>query len=428
MFNIIGVLLSLVVLIILVYKKVDLIPASMISIVILVATNQLSYMDIMMNNYAVSLGNFIANYFMIFVTNALFGKIMEETLLAAELSKLIGKYFGDKNAVYGAMLATAFLAYGGISVFVIVFTVYPIFLVTFQKADLPRRYIPAAIMGSSSTFALAMIPGNAQINNIIPTEYIDTTATSGFLIGIITTIVSVILLVAYFEHEFSKARKNREHFEMDESISHRIDNFNKESGINPWFSMLPLILVLILINYFGYSLSISVLAGAALALGIGWKNMPDKLYSINESFQMVSPAMVTTAVSVGFGGAVLASPGAQIILEKIVSLPFNSTISLSIASAFAGMLTGSGGGGVDVAMDLFSQEYLTLGVNSEVMHRVVAIATAGFSCLPHNGMILTIIETSGYSVKESYKYILVTNVLISIITLILANIIGLAFY
>jgi H+/gluconate symporter-like permease len=426
--EIVGILLSLVLLIVLVYKKVNLIPASMISIVLLVATNQLSYMDIMMNDYAVSLGNFIANYFMLFVTNALFGKIMEETLLAAELSKLIGKYFGDKNAVYGAMLATALLTYGGISVFVIVFTVYPIFLATFQKADLPRRYIPAAIMGSSSTFALAMAPGSAQINNIIPTEYIDTTASAGFLIGIVTTIISILLLIAYFEYLFSKARKNDEHFEMDENTARRINNFNKDSGINSWFSLFPLILVLVFINTLGYSLSISVLAGAVLALVIGWKNVPNKLQSINESFQMVSPAMVTTAVSVGFGGAVFASPGAQVILEKIVALPFNSTISLSIASAFAGMLTGSGGGGVDVAMDLFSQKYLTLGVHPAVMHRIVAIATAGFSCLPHNGMILTIIETSGSSVKESYKYIFVTNVLTSIIALIVANVIGFALY
>lgn len=428
MIQFIGVLLSLVVLIILVYKRVDLIPASVISIVILVITNQLSYMDIMMNEYAVSLGNFIANYFMIFVTNALFGKIMEETLLAADLSKLIGKYFGDKNAVYGAMLATALLAYGGISVFVIVFTVYPIFLVTFQKADLPRRFIPAAIMGSSSTFALGMVPGNAQINNIIPTQYIETTATSGFLIGVVTTILTIILLVLYFEYNFSKARKNGEHFEMDEDTWQRINNFNKDSGLNPWFSVFPLILVLILINYFGYSLSVSVLAGAALATVIGWKNIPDKKFSINESFRIVTPAMVTTAASVAFGGAVFASPGAQVILEKIVAMPFNSTISLSVASTFAGMLTGSGGGGVDVAMDLFSQEYLALGVHPEVMHRVVAIATAGFSCLPHNGMVLTIIETSEQSVRESYKYIFVTNVLISVVALIAANIIGLTFY
>ena len=49
------------------------------------------------------------------------------------LSRMIGKLFGDKNAAYGALVVTAILSYGGISAFVIVFTVYPIFLATFKR-------------------------------------------------------------------------------------------------------------------------------------------------------------------------------------------------------------------------------------------------------------------------------------------------------
>lgn len=49
-------------------------------------------------------------------------------------------------------------------------------------------------------------------------------------------------------------------------------------------------------------------------------------------------------------------------------------------------MTGNGGGGADVVMSLLSGQYLTMGVQPEILHRIVAIATAGFSCLPHNGM------------------------------------------
>lgn len=157
-----GVLIAVLLLIFLIYKRLSLIPATLICVAVLALINGFSYMDLFINHYGVSLAGFVGKYFLVFVTNALFGKVMEETLLASVFSKMIGKLFGDKNAVFGAMLATAILSYGGVSVFVIVFTVYPIFLATFRKADLPGKYIPACIMSSSCTFALSLLPGGAS--------------------------------------------------------------------------------------------------------------------------------------------------------------------------------------------------------------------------------------------------------------------------
>lgn len=428
MVSLIGVLLAVVLLIVLIYKRVSLIPASMICVLVLSVTSGIPYMDMMMDHYAISLSGFIAKYFMVFVTNALFGKIMEKTLLAAVFSKMIGKVFGDKNAVFGAMLATALLSYGGVSVFVIVFTVYPIFLATFQKADLPRKLIPACIMSSSCTVPLSMLPGGAQLNNIIPSEYIGTSPMAASAVGIACSIMTTGFLFLYFQFEFSRVRAKGEHFDADEQILKRISYFEKDAGIKPWLSALPMVLIVVMINGFGVNLSYAVLFGAALALIIGWKNLSNKLSAINEGIQMVGPAMVTTAASVGFGGAVLACTGAQIILNAIAALPLNPIISLSIAASFAGGMTGNGGGGADVAMNLLSGKYLSMGVHPEIMHRVVAIATAGFSCLPHNGMMITIMDACGYSAKQGYKYIFISTVICSFIALILSNLMGCFLY
>ena len=421
--NLAGVLFAVVLLIVLIYRRVSLIPASMICALILCLTNDFSFMDLMMDQYAVSLADFIRKYFMIFVTNALFGKIMEETLLASAFARMIGKIFGDRNAVFGAMLATALLSFGGVSVFVIVFTVYPIFLATFRKADLPRKLIPACLMSSSCTFSLSMLPGGAQLNNIIPTEYLGTTPMAAAPIGFICSGVALVFLTAYFGREFSKARVRGEHFEADEEILKRIEKFDRDPGIRPWMSALPLLAIIFLVNM-GLDLSYAVLAGTALALAIGWKNLPDKLRTINQGVAMVGPAMVTTAASVGFGGAVLACGGAQMILNAIARLPVAPVVSLSLAASFAGAMTGNGGGGADMAMNLLSGQYLAMGVEPEIMHRVVAIATAGFSCLPHNGMMITIMDTCGYSAKQCYAYILVSTVLCSALALAVAVLLG----
>ncbi len=426
--SLMGVVAAILLLIVLIYKRINLIAASLLSVLVLALSSGFSFTDLVMNHYAVSLSNFIAKYFMVFVTNALFGKVMEETLLVSAFSKMIGKLFGDKNAAYGALLVTAILSYGGISAFVIVFTVYPIFLATFRKADLPRRLIPGGIMAASCTFPLSMLPGGAQLNNIIPSQYLGTSPMAAPLVSLAASAVSAALMFLYFRYEFRKARKNGEHFEAEGEILERIAQFEKDAGIRLWVSVLPMALIILLINLFGMDLSYAVLAGTVLALVLGWRNLPDKLQTLNAGIAKVGPAMVMTAASVGFGGAVLACAGAQTILEYIASLPVNPTVSLSLAASFAGVLTGNGGGGADVAMNLLSQQYLALGVPPEVLHRVVAIATAGFSCLPHNGMLITVSDTCGFSAKECYRYIFISTVLVSLAGLLVTVGLGCVLY
>lgn len=87
--NVFGVILAILLLIIVVYRRVKLILATLLGIFLLALTNGLSFYDLVMNHYSVSLAGFLAKYFMVFVTNALFGKVMEETLLVSAFSNMI---------------------------------------------------------------------------------------------------------------------------------------------------------------------------------------------------------------------------------------------------------------------------------------------------------------------------------------------------
>ena len=124
----------------------------------------------------------------------------------------------------------------------------------------------------------------------------------------------------------------------------------------------------------------------------------------------------------------LACSGAKIILDAIASLPFHPAVLLAIASSFAGLLTGNGGGGCDVAMSLLSGQYLEMGMDPQLLHRIAAIATAAFSCLPHNGMLITIMDTCGYTAGQSYKYIFISTVLNGALCLALAAAMGIVLY
>lgn len=145
---------------------------------------------------------------------------------------------------------------------------------------------------------------------------------------------------------------------MTNEIQRKIHNIEKDPHIVEWLSVLPMVLIVVLINRWNIDLSIAVLIGTALAIIIGRRNIENKIQTFNAGVASVGTASITTAVSVGFGGAVLACPGAQVILRAITSLPVNPIISLSIAASFAGLLTGNGGGGCDVAMSILSKSYV----------------------------------------------------------------------
>ena len=325
--------------------------------------------------------------------------------VALSIILLIGLIYRHVNLIPATLLG------------VIVFTVYPIFLATFQQANLPRKLIPACIMSSSCTVPLSMLPGGAQLNNIIPTLYLGTTPMAAFSSGLFASIATTLFLTLYFRHVFDKSRQKNEGFIVTPEIKERISQFDKETHIQPGLSVLPLLLILLLINDFQMDLSYAVFAGTALAFCIGHKNLPHKLRTINEGMSKVGNATIITSVSVAFGGAILACPSTQRLLQWILELPIPPIISLSLAASFAGILTGNGGGGADVAMQLLAQPYMALGINPENLHRVTAIATAGFSCLPNNGMLIKVMDTCGFTAKQSYKYIFISTVIGSCIGL-----------
>jgi H+/gluconate symporter-like permease len=72
-------------------------------------------------------------------------------------------------------VACAILTYGGVSLFVVAFSVYPMALALFREADLPRRFIPAALAFGSVTFTMTSRRARPEIQNWIPIQYLGTT-------------------------------------------------------------------------------------------------------------------------------------------------------------------------------------------------------------------------------------------------------------
>src|SRR5699024_12521173 len=91
---------------------------------------------------------------------------------AKDLATILTPRLGPKRAMLATVLAGAIVTYGGISVFVAVFVLFPITRELFRQADIPRRLIPATIGLGIVTFTMTAIPGAPQGPTIIPGPHV----------------------------------------------------------------------------------------------------------------------------------------------------------------------------------------------------------------------------------------------------------------
>jgi H+/gluconate symporter-like permease len=156
--------------------------------------------------YMTGFADYLRRFYLIFALGAVFGKLMESSAAAATIANGIGRFLSPRRACLAVVMACAVLTYGGVSLFVVGFSVYPLAVQLFRAADLPRRFIPAAIAFGSITFTMTSA-GSPEIQNLIPIQYlVDTVsgapltdARAGWPVSIIVAVVMFGLGQWYLE-------------------------------------------------------------------------------------------------------------------------------------------------------------------------------------------------------------------------------------
>jgi len=421
-----SIILALILLMILVYLKVNVLIASILSSILVAGMSGMPLLGTMTGDYLSGMGGFLSGNFLIFASSALFAQIMQESGAAAAFAKLMCRIFEKRFGVYGCMLAIALMTYGGISVFVIMFAAYPILLAVFKEADLPRKYIPGVFYGSVATFASAMFPGTPQLNNIVPTQYLGTTASAAPVVGTICGLACMIMLVCYCEHLFRKARKNQWGFEDGNQNAKDITVDDK--GMNGILAMIPMLLLITALNILKWNVIVATLLAIFSGLLLFWKYIPDKRKTINQGAMSCVNVVISIAAVVGFGTVVKGSSGFQFLITTLQNSAGNPLISLAVASSLIAGATGSGSAGTALSMQVIADKYLALGVQPQILHRIVTMSSVSFDSLPHNGGVVGLMDYSGYSYKEAYFPVFVTSVVFTTISLVLGVGLGMMMY
>ena len=190
--SLIGIVLGLLLLIYLAYKGHSIIWVAPVCALLVAVMGGLNLLQAYLGDYVKGVADYILSWFPAFFLGAVYGKIMDMTGSARSLANKLVKLIGSRFALLAVVLPCLLMTYGGISLFVVVFVIYPMGYAIYREADLPRTLLPGAIAFGAFGITMTCIPGTPQIQNIIPTEYYGTTATAAPLMGIIGAVMIAV--------------------------------------------------------------------------------------------------------------------------------------------------------------------------------------------------------------------------------------------
>ncbi|GAA0440018.1 GntP family permease [Lentibacillus halophilus] len=420
-----GILLGLVVLMVLAYLGWSIIWVAPIAAGVVALTGGLDLLNAYTDTYMSGFVGFAKSWFPVFMLGAVFGKLMEDTGMARSVAVALTKLIGTKRAILGVLASSAVLTYGGVSLFVVVFAVYPLALSLFREANISRRLIPGTVALGAFTFTMTAVPGSPQIQNLIPTDYFNTTAMAAPVMGIAATIIMAVGGYFYMRYREKQLTANGEYYTepQDKSV------INME-GDTPNFllSLLPLLTVLLTLNVLGWDIVVALMSGIVLIMLLNLPKFKGFVKAINAGANGSIVAIINTSAAVGFGTVVQAVPGFNRLTELLMGIKGNPLISEAVAVNILAGATGSASGGMGIALESLGSKYyeiaMNTGINPEAFHRVASLSSGGLDVLPHNGAVLTLFAITGMTHKDSYRDIFVVGIVIPVISVAVAILIA----
>jgi H+/gluconate symporter-like permease len=405
-----------------------------------------------------ALSGFLLKFFPIFLLGALFGQLMADSGAATAIARTVVNKLGSDKAILAVVLVCSILTYGGVSLFVVAFAIYPIAKDLFKAAQVPKRLIPGAIALGSFTYTMTSLPGTPAIQNAIPIPYYGTNAFAAPILSIIGSLVMFGLGMLWLRRSAAKAKLAGEGYGIhadDDIHADKLDTHNVSFAV----AMIPLILVIAinaLLTYVVFpsidftaltakfpeldikgslglwSIIIALITAiiTLLVLTVGkWHNLQD---SINKGTYSSMLPIFNTGSEVGYGAVIATLAGFAVLRDSVLNLaPNNPLISEAVAMTTLAGITGSSSGGLSIALPILGKEYLAravaAGIDPELLHRVAVMAAGGLDSLPHCGAVITLLSICHLTHRQSYKDIAVITMAIPLVAVALVIMLGTMF-
>ncbi len=448
MFSTIAIIISLFLLMYFAYRgySVLILAPLMATLAVALSGDILSALPIYTTVFMKALSGFLLKFFPIFLLGAVFGQLMADSGAATAIARTVVNKLGANKAILAVVLVCAILTYGGVSLFVVAFAIYPIAKDLFKAAGVPKRLIPGAIALGSFTFTMTALPGTPAIQNAIPIPYYGTNAFAAPILGIIGSLVMFGLGMLWLQRRAHSAKTAGEGYGIHEDDELHADNLDPHHT-SFMVAMIPLVLVIginALLTYAVFpsmdfsalqtqfkdldikgalglwsiiiALVTAIIALIVLRLG-KWTNLQ---HSLNKGTYSSMLPIFNTGSEVGYGAVIATLAGFAVLRDSVLNLsPNNPLISEAVAMTTLAGITGSSSGGLSIALPILGKEYLAQavahGIDPELLHRVAVMAAGGLDTLPHSGAVITLFAICHLTHKQSYKDVAIVTMAIPLI-------------
>jgi len=454
-----GILMSLGLLMYLAYRGLNvLILAPLLALLAVLCAGDVALMlPTYTQMFMKAMGGYLIQFFPLFLLGALFGKLMDDSGSARAIAHGIVSRLGSERAVLAIVLACGLLTYGGVSLFVVAFAVYPIGAALFREAGIPKRLLPGAIALGAFTFTMTALPGTPAIQNAIPSPFFGTDAFAAPILGLIGGSIMLLFGSWWLSSQARKLVAAGEGYGV-----HKDDPqaSAEQPSVGFWIALLPILLVIGL-NFamaklvlpavdtsylakpeFGglqdaksvigiWSIIVALSAAVMLLAGLHWKRWVDLKQTVNDGALGSMLPILNTASEVGYGTVIASLTGFVVIRDLVLGIPGNPLVSEAVAVNVLAGITGSASGGMSIALKTLGAQYLematTAGISPELLHRVAAMASGCMDTLPHNGAVISLLAICKLTHRDSYKYIFMNTVVFPLCALAVVITLGSVF-
>lgn len=422
-----GLFAGLALLVVLTMRGVNIIISAVLCAMLVAVCSGLPLDDAMLDSYMAGFTGFFTTWFPAILLGAIFGQLMDDSGAAKAIARQSSRWFGEKRAIMAVVGASAILTYGGVSVFVVGFSVYPIAFELFKNANLPHRFIPGAMVFGSISFTMTS-PGSPEVQNLIPTEHFGTTAVAGGVIGVICALTILVLGAWAIRRCVRRAVNAGETFDPPAAAARQHDR-DDGAPVPTWAALLPLLVLVGGFNLLSLALGVRpveallVAMGASLVLGFALfhRHLHQRVRTLGAGADNALVATANTCAVVGFGAVAALTPAFKEIVAVLTDLPGLEYAGLAMAVTVIAGITGSASGGLGIAMPILAPIYQGMGLDNGAMHRISALASGGLDSLPHNGYVVTTIRAICKETHQrAYPTVFIASVLVPSVVLVMA--------
>jgi len=409
--SVVGILLSLAVIVFLALRGFGIMLIAPLAVVIVSLFSGMDVMQTLTGAYMKGFVNYASKFYLVFLFASVFGKYMEDSGAAKSIAKGILKVIGHKKPLY-VLLAVSFitlaLTLGGVSLFVVIFAVMPIARPLFKQLNIPWHLFIAAFIFGIGSISMTMMPGSPSIINIMPMKYLGTSATAAPLLGLLAAVLMALFNIWYMNGQLKKSQARGEGYDVNEPVDQtELEAVSADKNALPrvWLSIIPPIVLVLALNVVKLDIVLSLIIGCVAAVIVFWPYIENHLATLNAGAKNTAIPLINTCADVGYGMAVAATSGFRLVSGFLMSIPGPPIISLGLATFLMTGITGSASGGLGIVLETLMSKYVALGINPELLHRIVAISAGTFDALPHNGVVITTLAVAGLTHRQAYKHI-----------------------